>query len=795
MAQKLALIIGNNSYDDASLSRLTAPGADVQAFAEVLRAPDICKFDEVIPLVDEGCAVVRRAIARFYDQRRRDDLLLLYFSGHGVKDENGHLYLALRDTESSLLAGTAIEASFITGRMDRSASKRLVLILDCCHSGAFAAGSKAVQGGTVGTATAFEGRGRIVLTATDATQYAWEGNRILGDAQTSLFTRFMIEGLKTGAADRDENGVITVDELYEYVYEKVLDATPAQTPGKWAWLNGQIVLVDNAGAKRIARAAEHLAAARAAIERKQFAAALEWLRQVSELNPAAEGVADLVRCANEGLAAAEAAERLRLEIAQKNDEARRQLARQNFSTARLLVEDSLRRDPENADCRKLLGEIRHDELVADVESDLQRGSLESAEQALTSAEVEFAGDPILLKLRARLTAAIAGRRALEEARAAERLQENLSSHRDAAGWTRRARLVSGAAATLVAALLVSGAYKFVARSTSSQPPVVATPATPAPVNPPAADVTPPQPAAEPPSLPRTDAVLNASDHRAAEIATAVTQARQQLARGDRDGALRTAGSALALDVNNQAAQTLLNDIVKDAQRRAAHAAGAAERAGAPPTAIDVRAAEQAQGDARRLGRAGDYDGAARKYWDAAELFERAARSTQTTVAAAAERANPGVPAPDRAPAETAAAPPEPRHAPAPPAPSPNAHAAPPVAAPPAAASSTAADSDSVLQVLHQYQAAFNRLDAAGVARIVPALDASQLARSFANLRSYQLDLVNPRVSVEGNIAEVTCVRNIAARPRVGSAQNVSGRATFRLRRSGATWIIDKVEDR
>jgi len=78
---------------------------------------------------------------------------------------------------------------------------------------------------------------------------------------------------------------------------------------------------------------------------------------------------------------------------------------------------------------------------------------------------------------------------------------------------------------------------------------------------------------------------------------------------------------------------------------------------------------------------------------------------------------------------------------------------------------------------------------------VPSLTVVQLEPSFAALRSYQLDLVDPRVSIEGNIAEVTCVRNVTVRPRVGSAKNVSAKTTFRLRRAGAAWIIEKVADR
>ena len=89
MAGKFALIIGNSRYEDSSLSRLSAPDLDVQGLEEVLKAPDIGHFDEVTTLLNEGCASVRKAMARFYDQRQRDDLLLLYFSGHGVKDNRG----------------------------------------------------------------------------------------------------------------------------------------------------------------------------------------------------------------------------------------------------------------------------------------------------------------------------------------------------------------------------------------------------------------------------------------------------------------------------------------------------------------------------------------------------------------------------------------------------------------------------------------------------------------------------------------------------------------------------------
>lgn len=248
MSRKIALVIGNSEYDDAGLARLITPSEDVGDLAALLRSPDVGSFDEVIALVNESAATLRRSIAKLFAQKAPDDLVLLYFSGHGVLDDQGHLYLAVKDTERDLLSGTAIPANFITGEMDRSRSRRQVLMLDCCHSGAFARGSKGAIGASVGTAAVFEGTGygRVVLTATDATQYAWEGDRVIGQADNSVFTHFMVQGLQTGEADQDHDGRITLDELYDYVYAQVVAKTPKQTPGKWSYRQqGDMVIAKN----------------------------------------------------------------------------------------------------------------------------------------------------------------------------------------------------------------------------------------------------------------------------------------------------------------------------------------------------------------------------------------------------------------------------------------------------------------------------------------------------------------------------------------------------------------------
>jgi uncharacterized caspase-like protein len=242
----LALIVGNADYQDPKLARLVAPTEDVRSLADVLRNPQIGAFDDVATLLNQTGANIRKAVSLFFLRKDRDDLLLFYFSGHGVRDDRGDLYLAVKDTEADVLSGTAIEAGFITNQMDTTHSRRQVLILDCCHSAAFARGSKAAIGESVGTGATFDGTGygRIVLTASDATQFAWDALQDATPAVTpSVFTRLLVEGLRTGDADTDNDGQITLDEWYHYTYSQVISSTSRQTPKKFTYdLQGDVLI-------------------------------------------------------------------------------------------------------------------------------------------------------------------------------------------------------------------------------------------------------------------------------------------------------------------------------------------------------------------------------------------------------------------------------------------------------------------------------------------------------------------------------------------------------------------------
>ncbi|MEU0795311.1 caspase family protein [Amycolatopsis sp. NPDC005961] len=244
MTGRHALLIATETYADPALRRLIAPGGDARALEGVLSDPSIAGF-EVTTLIDQPHHVVGEAIGEFYRVRRRDELTLLYFTGHGVKDDDGSLYLAMANTRRDSLMFTALAAELVDRAMAGCPSRQKVLVLDCCYSGAFPAGKLAKAGTDVHTLERFQGRGRAVLTASDATQYSFEGDAVVGSAARSVFTRHLVAGLRDGSADLDGDGDVTVDELYSYVHERVVAEMPRQRPKHQSDVEGRIVLARN----------------------------------------------------------------------------------------------------------------------------------------------------------------------------------------------------------------------------------------------------------------------------------------------------------------------------------------------------------------------------------------------------------------------------------------------------------------------------------------------------------------------------------------------------------------------
>jgi hypothetical protein len=234
-----ALLIGSYAYpQEAKLQSLRGPPNDIAALDRVLASPDIGSF-VTQQSINESSAKVREHIEGFLADRQQHEVLLLYFSGHGIRDydnDDGSLYLAATDTRLGRLWSTAVKAFDINQLLHRCRARQKILILDCCHSGAFAREGLSKHGiDSVRTRESFADRGLAVLTACDAYQYAFEDGRLQPHQEVpqSFFTRVLVEGLATGSADRDGDGWVTFDELYDHVFEQVQARSPSQTPRKW----------------------------------------------------------------------------------------------------------------------------------------------------------------------------------------------------------------------------------------------------------------------------------------------------------------------------------------------------------------------------------------------------------------------------------------------------------------------------------------------------------------------------------------------------------------------------------
>ncbi|MFI6830623.1 caspase family protein [Kribbella sp. NPDC050241] len=258
--KRVALVIANDQYDDPGLRRLVAPAQDAAALAEVLADPSVGGF-AVQVLHNESAQEIRFAVEDFFADRVPEDLLLLHFSCHGLKNSAGELFLAVADTKPTRLASTALAADFVNRQMADSRAQRIALFLDCCYGGAFprgmvvrASGEAQVRDAFVGQEEVGGGRGRVVVTASSAMEYAFEGGQLATAAATpapSVFTSAVVDGLTTGEADRDGDGWVGLTELVGFVTDRVHRVTPNQNPQMWTFGSQGELLIARSRVRRI----------------------------------------------------------------------------------------------------------------------------------------------------------------------------------------------------------------------------------------------------------------------------------------------------------------------------------------------------------------------------------------------------------------------------------------------------------------------------------------------------------------------------------------------------------------
>jgi hypothetical protein len=209
-----ALLICNSKYVGGS--ELAGVVQDSKTFGKVLSDPETCQFS-ASTIFNRGLLEVRREIARICQESVEGDTLLIYYSGNGVKLEDGSLYLVVADTEPEYIHATALDAEFILSQLRRSSCRKLILLIDTCHSGCFFENNRGIPNGL------------FAITSCGADETSSD------TPEGGAFTVAICAALKGAAADSDGDGRVSLDELYEFVKARLRTLDVKGTPQKWVW--------------------------------------------------------------------------------------------------------------------------------------------------------------------------------------------------------------------------------------------------------------------------------------------------------------------------------------------------------------------------------------------------------------------------------------------------------------------------------------------------------------------------------------------------------------------------------
>lgn len=251
--KRWAVVVGVGEYQSEDIPDLEFAPADARAVKEFLESDAAGPFDEVLYLENEFAtgAAMREALFVFLQQADWDDLVVIYYAGHGAPDPGrpDNLYLLPTDADLGSLAATGFPMWDVKTALRRQiASERVLVIADACHSAGTADGDVVGGGGSNQIAGGFQGlfspSRRLMMTAADTNEFSLEDERWGGHG---VFTHFMLEGLR-GAGDRNSDGIVTFTELFDHVSDNVREATRGrQNPQRSGFGDIPLALVSGGG--------------------------------------------------------------------------------------------------------------------------------------------------------------------------------------------------------------------------------------------------------------------------------------------------------------------------------------------------------------------------------------------------------------------------------------------------------------------------------------------------------------------------------------------------------------------
>lgn len=214
--KRIALLICNGTFSEIPDYHLPGPAKDAQLLDDILSDSETCQF-EVRKLVDKGLREVRLEIARVCSRTNNEDTLLIYYSGNGLTGKDGCFYLLVADSEREYPFATALDAEFVLSQLRNSQCRKIVLLIDGCQSGAFFANNRGVPDGL------------YAITSCGADEMCAD------TPEGGAFTVALVAGLRNAAADENGDGKVSIDELHDFVKQRLRAEGHEGTPQKWVW--------------------------------------------------------------------------------------------------------------------------------------------------------------------------------------------------------------------------------------------------------------------------------------------------------------------------------------------------------------------------------------------------------------------------------------------------------------------------------------------------------------------------------------------------------------------------------
>jgi uncharacterized caspase-like protein len=232
-----AVVIGIGRYENGTIPTLKYAVPDAEEMYRVLTGPVGFKKDNVLLLTDRTerkptLRNIKYALGTFLARTaQKEDTVIVYFAGHGAPEvdprglERDGLakYLIPSDADPDDLFSTALPMDDLQSIFGRIEAERMVVFLDACYSGAAGGrtfASRKTRAGTVDDLfleRLTRSKGRAIVTAARPAEVSVE----LPELGHGIFTYYLTEGLK-GAGDLNRDGIVTLQELYEYLEQQVV---------------------------------------------------------------------------------------------------------------------------------------------------------------------------------------------------------------------------------------------------------------------------------------------------------------------------------------------------------------------------------------------------------------------------------------------------------------------------------------------------------------------------------------------------------------------------------------------